>query len=321
MSTDPTPLRAFTTNTAHVHALTYPKHPHKHQRSPLSSLQRFVKEARVTIIDPVLSLESESNENPATPSEIGIDGEEVDEDGENDGIDDAGKGKKRGVLTVPSPSSPARTRGSNRIPSIRINTNFTARSRRLPITSTATTSRRGSHASTVDTPVDTPATSFSFASFASSTPPLSSQLKEKSTRIRRPSAKFATGDFVDSSRPRRRSGVQTRTVDSPKAVDTNIKMEPTPSPITLKIKLGKRARAPSLPAHVSNSQETRTGEKKNKSKPETYKQAWSVSEQHLLERLLDEIPEGEKNRYAFVPASPSIFFFKLLNATMCVDNQ
>ncbi|TFK94864.1 hypothetical protein K466DRAFT_535005 [Polyporus arcularius HHB13444] len=38
--------------------------------------------------------------------------------------------------------------------------------------------------------------------------------------------------------------------------------------------------------------------KDGKPKSETYKQAWSVSEQHLLERLLEEIPEGEKNRWA-----------------------
>ena len=38
--------------------------------------------------------------------------------------------------------------------------------------------------------------------------------------------------------------------------------------------------------------------KKEKPRSETYKQAWSVSEQHLLERLLAEIPDGEKNRYA-----------------------
>ncbi|KAF8893087.1 hypothetical protein BD779DRAFT_1508803 [Infundibulicybe gibba] len=35
----------------------------------------------------------------------------------------------------------------------------------------------------------------------------------------------------------------------------------------------------------------------SKPKPETYKQAWSVSEQHLLERLLEQIPDGEKNRW------------------------
>ncbi|KAF9262804.1 hypothetical protein L218DRAFT_959948 [Marasmius fiardii PR-910] len=39
------------------------------------------------------------------------------------------------------------------------------------------------------------------------------------------------------------------------------------------------------------------GGKRKKPKPETYKQAWSVSEQHLLERLLDEIPDGSKNRW------------------------
>lgn len=43
---------------------------------------------------------------------------------------------------------------------------------------------------------------------------------------------------------------------------------------------------------------------KEKPKSETYKQAWSTSEQHLLERLLAEIPDGEKNRYAAPMSSP-----------------
>ncbi|KAH9047752.1 hypothetical protein EDB84DRAFT_1434658 [Lactarius hengduanensis] len=34
-----------------------------------------------------------------------------------------------------------------------------------------------------------------------------------------------------------------------------------------------------------------------KPKSETYKGAWSISEQHFLERLLTEIADGEKNRY------------------------
>ena len=45
--------------------------------------------------------------------------------------------------------------------------------------------------------------------------------------------------------------------------------------------------------------------KKGKPRPETFNQAWSVEEQHLLERLLEEIPDGEKNRQA--PIFPSIF--------------
>ena len=39
----------------------------------------------------------------------------------------------------------------------------------------------------------------------------------------------------------------------------------------------------------------RTGTEKPK--PETYKQAWTESEQNLLEQLLEEIPDGAKNRY------------------------
>ncbi|PFH47321.1 hypothetical protein AMATHDRAFT_6872 [Amanita thiersii Skay4041] len=49
-------------------------------------------------------------------------------------------------------------------------------------------------------------------------------------------------------------------------------------------KLGKAA---------ANRDGTGTG----KPKSETYKQAWSVSEQHLLEQLLEQIPDGEKNRW------------------------
>jgi hypothetical protein len=51
---------------------------------------------------------------------------------------------------------------------------------------------------------------------------------------------------------------------------------------------------------------------KERLKSETYKQVWSVSEQHLLERLLLEIPDDGKNRYdaQFSPAheAPILFF-------------
>jgi hypothetical protein len=55
---------------------------------------------------------------------------------------------------------------------------------------------------------------------------------------------------------------------------------------------------PELPVLKSTTEEAPMGESRGagKPKPETYKQAWSVSEQHLLERLLEEIPDGEKNR-------------------------
>lgn len=40
--------------------------------------------------------------------------------------------------------------------------------------------------------------------------------------------------------------------------------------------------------------------KKVKPKPATYKLAWSVEEQHLLEQLLEKFPSGSKNRSVFI---------------------
>ena len=80
---------------------------------------------------------------------------------------------------------------------------------------------------------------------------------------------------------------------------------PTRSPVTTKAKILSEHRnksPPMLPPAV----------KKEKPKSETYKQAWSVSEQHLLERLLSEIPDGEKNRYEMLLLSAgksSIYLF------------
>lgn len=60
-----------------------------------------------------------------------------------------------------------------------------------------------------------------------------------------------------------------------------------------------------------------------KVKPETYKQAWSVSEQNLLEQLLDEIQEGEKFRCVIFVSSfirlyiPRLFAFIWKNEYSC----
>ncbi|THU97520.1 hypothetical protein K435DRAFT_796464 [Dendrothele bispora CBS 962.96] len=55
--------------------------------------------------------------------------------------------------------------------------------------------------------------------------------------------------------------------------------------------------ASSVSQSASDVNSSPTNQKLSKPKPDTYKQAWSVSEQHLLEKLLLEIPEGEKNRW------------------------
>ena len=73
----------------------------------------------------------------------------------------------------------------------------------------------------------------------------------------------------------------------------------------------KKARLPNLKSThnakgQANAKEKANGKEKTKTKgkekqpkpqPDTYKQAWSVSEQHLLEQLLEQIPEGERFRW------------------------
>ena len=72
---------------------------------------------------------------------------------------------------------------------------------------------------------------------------------------------------------------------------------------TSRAKAAVRVKAPAKPKPEPEEEEEEpapaepTVGKNGKAKSETYKQAWSVSEQHVLERLLEEIPEGEKNRY------------------------
>lgn len=43
-------------------------------------------------------------------------------------------------------------------------------------------------------------------------------------------------------------------------------------------------------------------EEAGRAKPATHNQTWTVSEQNLLERLLEEIPEGTRNRYVCLDA-------------------
>lgn len=53
------------------------------------------------------------------------------------------------------------------------------------------------------------------------------------------------------------------------------------------------------PVDAANGAQANGTMANGKLKPANYKVQWSVSEQHLLEKLLDDIPEGEKNRCIF----------------------
>jgi hypothetical protein len=61
-----------------------------------------------------------------------------------------------------------------------------------------------------------------------------------------------------------------------------------------------------LPENPREDLKSKRKTKGPKPKPETYKQSWSVSEQNLLEQLLEEIPDREKFRHAFFFLYPLI---------------
>ncbi|KAF9495195.1 hypothetical protein BDN71DRAFT_1447824 [Pleurotus eryngii] len=102
-----------------------------------------------------------------------------------------------------------------------------------------------------------------------STPPSVTSVfkKAKATRVRRAPAKIQEQDAdLNDTRPLKKA---------------KLKAEPE-EPLTI---------PPATAAHTKRSRDA------SRPKSETYKQAWSTSEQHLLEKLLEDIPDGEKNRW------------------------
>lgn len=166
------------------------------------------------------------------------------------------------------------------------------RPKRITVATTGLSLTTRSRAST-QTPIDASTPATSLESFVSWTPPPSASAP---TRRRKPSTKSQRGESMLASRPSR-SNINTdfnrMEIDPPAPPHPTVH-----KPLTIRIP--KRPRPPSPtpltpPPHILSTENDDSGGGKKK-KPETYKQAWSVSEQHLLERLLDEIPEGEKNR-------------------------
>ncbi|KAF7439822.1 hypothetical protein PC9H_000158 [Pleurotus ostreatus] len=106
-------------------------------------------------------------------------------------------------------------------------------------------------------------------SHTSSAPPFvtSSSNIVKATRVRRAPARTQEQDAgLNDTRPLKKA---------------KLKAEPE-EPLTI---------APTTAANTKRSRDA------SRPKSETYKQAWSTSEQHLLEKLLEDIPDGEKNRW------------------------
>jgi len=250
----------------------------KHQRSSFSPLQLLVKESQRTLIDPLVAsfppLSSDEEDEPPNPEEIRrqIERQKIRELKRQ--LIEGGASAYGGLgLRKPAPNG------------VYVRRDLQDESGEVDIGEEISVANPGKDEGPTATPsssdlgfpmeVDTPATSLlaSPASVKSSLPPLEPIASGKSDRQRqlRPTRKAAVAPSV-------------KTQEKAKAKGPVVPMKEESDHL--------------LPEshEVLNTEEN--VDKKGKPRPETYKQAWSVSEQHLLERLLEEIPDGEKNRWA-----------------------
>ncbi|KAG6841164.1 hypothetical protein C0991_001292 [Blastosporella zonata] len=230
MSSDPKALQNLNINLQQKHDQR--TKPSSYQCSELSPLQKLVKDARRTILDPVLAIYEGMSEPEDEPEEK-LNPEEIRRQLEKEKLREL---KKRKIHTYGGLSLPSRG-----VLGVYIRHDVEDESPDVDITLDT---------SAIDIDVFPPP------------PPPSKRLPVPPIRSRKPSVKAQT-EKKPSTVPQKRKA-----------------KSPSPS---------ERGSSPEPPSKPKRA--------KDKPKPETYKQQWSVSEQHLLEQLLDQIPEGEKNRW------------------------
>ena len=225
--------------------------PYSTQRSALSDLQKFVKRARRTIVDPIL-IHFENMSSPEPESEEEIDPVERQRELERQKIRELKKRQIRGGLSLPL----SRIAGSMGV-FIRHDVDDEAMNMDVSIDDL-------DDSNPLSAPVQNDLSQAEPRPYATKAPPVSPPPKRKSsTKVPHKPKK----DDGDNCIPRKRLKITCR----------------SPSP-TSEDDLA-----------VFKAPKSRSGS--TKPKPETYKQAWSTSEQNLLEQLLEEIPEGQKFRW------------------------
>lgn len=262
---DPTPLRSLATRLKDTYARQ--RQPSTKQTAPLSALQALVKSARVTIIDPVLmsfpELSEDEEDEPPDPEELRRiqEREKIRELKRRRIHGDAGMYGLSGLALRRPGAEAVFVRRDVEDESAEVDISLDDAEERRPAEGSASTATPSS-AVDLDMDVDTPATSVVASPHSShGGKHLPTLLAATASRSRRSTAKA-------SSRAQ-----------------------------TTKNSSGKNRPAPAAEPKTEDAEEQEPKlNKKGKPRPETYKQAWSVEEQHLLERLLEEIPDGEKNR-------------------------
>ncbi|KAJ7439495.1 hypothetical protein FB451DRAFT_147462 [Mycena latifolia] len=267
---DPKPLQhlAQTARTTHAQRHT----PSATQRSELSDLQKFVKEARRTILDPVLAVFGEKDEEPAP--------------GTLDAVPTSPKDLKKRALdecgALATPRMPPRGPSGlfTRRPRVKIDVDVDTTASTTAIDSE---SNRGALSSTTSPLCRSPPSPTSLP-----------MALAKPVRTRRISTKLQHQNLDRSeplvTRSRRKSSTAAHTV----------KQEPKPEPEPEPMLPPSPPPPPSPAPAAEDAPRTVLGKRQRKSstkKTDTYKVVWSASEQNLLERLLEEIPQSDPRRY------------------------
>ncbi|KAF8628997.1 hypothetical protein AX15_003605 [Amanita polypyramis BW_CC] len=301
---DPAPLHALTLSVQEKHALI--GKPSQTQTSPLSDLQILVKQSKKNIIDPVLeqcaaytaqlSLEDE-DEGYGDAGDTRLKEYwkvEMDREREREKIRELKKKKIYAGLSLPGTT----------VGGVFVRRDVEDESAVVDVTATEEGSRTGTgkvketnfarslvKGEREDTHID-----LDFPSFEADSNMV--RTKTRPTRARRATTKqhILQEEKASSSKKRKRTG------------STATSTTPTPTSV---LAPSTSASAPASPMDIDDNdnedsvnadppasgKRAARGGNSNKPKPETYKQAWTESEQNLLEQLLDKIPDGEKNRW------------------------
>ena len=254
-------------------ALVQRNQPFSTQQSPLSELQLFVKQARKTLVDPILARFEQLSSPEPSSSEEEADPEEVRRQQEREKIRNLKKGKIYGSgLSFPASSTlslkPQGTEGVF----IRCDVDDETMDVDIDLVNGFEGGEDG----------DLP----SNAKTKSSSTPITDT--KAGVRLRRPTVKKAQLNDTENTKER-------TTHRSPKKFKSSLMTVPSGQPHCPQF---SSEELPDNPPEALKSKRKSKGPKP-KPKPETYKQSWSASEQNLLEQLLEEIPDGEKFRYTF----------------------
>ncbi|KAG1737800.1 hypothetical protein EDB19DRAFT_1716699 [Suillus lakei] len=326
-SADPTPLRTFAVRKRLAH--TEWNVPHTTQHSPLSALQQFVKDSRRIIIDPVLgSLDPDnalyltSNSNlTASPFHASLDQPTLSEDEEME----EEKETKSPSIQESFTATRRRERAHAKIQKLKerkitydtiaengevadavfVRNDVDDESGEVDISeSSLWPSGNDSTSMDVDDSKNTtvPSTPSTIAP-PELAQPLASWSRRRTSTINQRQSLVTHFDSLDRSSRSRKPSLKLQ----PQPLDINMEADAESMSITTPplSTLGKRSRNSADINNINSKFKAELSppapEPKadaDKPRPETYKQAWSVSEQHLLERLLEEIPDGERNRWA-----------------------